>query len=78
MKASQCKSTSGNPELGTVVYEIITDQRVKFDVYQDFDPINTPAYFPRRDTLPSTKFFGSGMLLRDARWREDFSMRVAC
>jgi hypothetical protein len=57
---------------GTVIYEIITGRRVAFDVYRDFDPINTRAKFPRRDTLPSAEGLWRGHILERC-WVERIS-----
>lgn len=68
---------TGIGQTGAVIYEIITGQHVRFDVYQDFDPVNTRANFPRRDTLPSTEGLWLGDVIERC-WAEGGFRNAHC
>lgn len=54
-------------ELGAVIYEIVTGQKCKYDLFQEWRERGDPVKLPRRDTLPSTEDLWLGSII-DACW----------
>ena len=59
-------------QFGAVMYELVTGQRCNFDIYQEWEEVEDPTVWPRRDTLPSTNGLWLGSIIEKC-WTQQFT-----
>lgn len=59
-------------KFGAVMYEILTGQRCKFDIMQNWKKPGDPLTWPKRESLPSTDNLWLGQII-EACWTKSFT-----
>lgn len=59
--------------LGAIMYEIVTGERCKVDLYKDNEPKDGRAYWPKREKLPATDGLGGLGGAIEGCWTGDFA-----
>lgn len=64
-------------QLGAVIYEVVTGERCRFDVFKDQPPEATRATWPRRESLPNTRNLWLGSIIEKC-WTKGAFQNANC
>lgn len=54
-----------------MIFEIVTGQSCKFDIFQDWKEVGDSTTWPRRDSLPSTSEIWLGHIIEEC-WTQGY------